>query len=280
MTKQTQITVAAVESSLRVIEQRFAELLGVDSSDTASLRRKREDFAVDCIRAANQVAEFGKYVLYLNYQQGLWRDAVDEETGEPYTNGMDYVVKFWQRNVEEVQRRTMFADFSKYRQMQQIGVDAQAQMNLVARAPYVVGDLLDKAVVTDAAGNFVRLDGEYRERIESEMESSLGFDRAEMGEMSDPDLMAQFLEVLSEQDSKNEIRKIKARVTREWLRRESWMPQEGLVRWEFFQEDAKGQNKVTVYLRPVAAEQNKQNLSEPVVRRHVRNLIDGRTSRV
>ena len=255
-----------------VIRNKYATLTTSDNSDNAALRRRRENFALECFEVGEKIAALGEFALYLNYKDGLWRGVINAETGEPYANGMDYVMDFLERAGDARKQRSMFSRFSMYRLMEQIGVEENAMLSLVGTAPSNLGALLQEGVETDHAGNFVRIAADKRERIEEQMEQVAGHDRTELGGMSDKDVMAQFLEVLSEQDGQA-ISRVKAEIVRDVTVRMNWIPHTGVLQWTVRRG---GKEPQRVFWKLVESPDNKAASKLPDVVGILRKLIDGR----
>lgn len=261
-----------VQLSLAVVQKKFETLLRNTSSDTAALRRQREDFAVDCIKLATEVVELGKFALWLNYKEGLWRGAIDAETGEAYANGMKYVTDFMQAHVENASRRSMFSTFAKYTALDQVGVSPEATVALVGAAPQMIGELIEQTFTVDAGGNFEGLAEHMRPRIEEHLEETVGLDGDEVRALSDSDLAAQFMESLAEMD-RQEIAQTKRTILQNVSVLLRNLPAEKMLRFSFRRGDGK---PTTVLFKMVETPENRANSKLPDIDLWFRKLIDGR----
>lgn len=261
-----------VQLSMAVVQKKFETLLHDSSSDTAALRRRRENFAVDCIKLATEVVELGKFALWLNYKEGLWREAIDAETGEKYTNGMKYVDDFMRQNIDAVSVRSMYGTFAKYDALAQIGVPPTAIVTIVGAAPQMVGELIEHTFTVDTGGGFKGLDETMRPRIEEHLENNVGLDGQELRQLSDADLAAQFMESLAEMD-RQDIAKAKRAILQNVSVLIRWMPAEKMLRLSF----KRGESKPDVVLfKLVESSENRVNVRLPDIGKFFNKLIDGR----
>ena len=173
-------------------------------------REAYERLITDFWSAGNTlIAQGWLYLLGPIRDEGLWRTATDEN-GQPYREFAVYARDFASRTLKRVSERTTYGYIGKLDALKELGIGADDAVRTIVEMPSVVDKALALAEFAPD-GSFEGLNKSTRARIETH----LGIDEAGSAQMTDLQVLADFIPKLAELP-KSDASRVVDQISGEW----------------------------------------------------------------